>query len=125
MISWCTLAARLLRLAQRSCPDVVPETRAAMEEARQEQTIEASSEQTPADVNAITLRLDTERLRRAVQLLADDHPEAVYPQVWHTLNAELGRRTGGAAWRAITIDRRHLSGLPFRVKEILPVGSGD
>ena len=80
---------------------------------------------TSADVHTITLRLNTERLRMAVQLLADYHPEAVYPQVWHTLNAELGRRTGGAAWRAITIDRRHLSGLPFAVKEILQVGSRD
>ena len=73
------IAARLLRVAQRSCPDIVPKIRAAMEEARQEEIIDASSAQASADVNAITLRLNTARLRRAVHLLADYRPDAVYP----------------------------------------------
>jgi hypothetical protein len=30
-------------------------------------------------------------------------------------------RTVGAAWRPIVIDRRHLSGVPFSVKEILQI----
>jgi hypothetical protein len=119
----CTLvtAGRLLKMAQRSCPDVVPEIRAAMEEARQEQTIGAISEQPPADLNATTLRLSTDRLQRAVELFANYHLEATYPQVLQALNAELGRRAVGAAWRAIIVDRRHLSGLPFSVKEILQI----
>lgn len=120
----CTLviAARLLKVAKQSCPDVAPEIHAAMEEVRQEQTIGATSEQPPTDVNATTLRLSTERLQRAVRLFADYQLEAVYPQVWQALNAELGRRTVGAAWRSIIIDRRNLSGLPFAVKETLQIG---
>jgi len=114
----CTVevATRLLTVAQESCPDIVPEIRAALE---------ASSEPTAARVHgltlrgAVTLRLHTERLRNAVALLADHHPEAIYPQVWRALNAELGRRTGGASWRPIVIDARYLSGLPFAVKETL------
>lgn len=119
----CTLvtAGRLLRVAQRSCPDVVPEIRIAMEQARQEQTIGATSEQPPADLNATTLRLGTERLQRAVQLFADYHLEASYPQVSQALKAELARRAVGAAWRRIIVDRRHLSGLPFSVLEILQI----
>jgi len=83
----CTLvtAGRLLKVAQRSCPDVVPEIRAAMEEARQEQTIGATSEQPPADLNATALRLSTERLQRAVQLFADYHLEATHSQLWQAL----------------------------------------
>jgi hypothetical protein len=110
------VATRLLTVAQKSCPDIVPEIRAALE---------ASSEATATPVHgltargAITLRLHTEHLRKAVALLADHHPEAIYPQVWRALNAELGRRTGGAAWRPIVVDARYLSGLPFAVKEIL------
>ena len=61
--------------------------------------------------------MNTERLRRAVALLADYQPEAIFPQVWQALNAELGRRTVGAARRAIILDRRYLSGLPFAVRK--------
>jgi hypothetical protein len=113
------VATRLLSVAQESCPDIVPEIRAALE---------ASSEATATPVHglaargAVTLRLRTERLRKAVALLADHHPEAIYPQVWRALNAELGRRTGGAAWRPIVIDARYLAGLPFVVKETLQLG---
>ena len=119
----CTLvtAGRLLKVAQRSCPDVVREIRVAMEQARQELTIELISEPAPADSTSATLRLNTERLRRAVELLADYHPEALYHELWQALNAELERRTVGAAWRPIVIDRRHLSGVPFSVKEILQI----
>jgi len=113
------VASRLLTAAQESCPDVVPEIRAALE---------VSSDATATPVHGltargtVTLRLHTERLRKAVALLADHHPEAIYPQVWRALNAELGRRTGGAAWRPIVIDARHLAGLPFAVKETLQIG---
>jgi hypothetical protein len=74
------------------------------------------------DSTSLTLRLSTERLQRAVQLFADYHLEATHSQLWQALNTELGRRTVGAAWRAIVIDRRHVSGLPFAVKEILQLG---
>ena len=119
----CTLvtAGRLFKVAQRSCPDVVPEIRVAMEQARQEQAIGAPSEQPPADLNATTLWLGTERFQGAVQLFADYHLEATYAEVWQALNVELGRRAIGAASRPIIIDRRHLSGLPFSVKEILQI----
>jgi len=120
----CTLvtAGRLLQVAERSCPDVVSEIRVAMEQARQEQTIASISEPAPADSASATLRLDTERLRKAVELLADYHPEdpeVLYHELWRALNAELGRRTVGDAWKPIVVDRRHLSGVPFRVKKLL------
>ena len=116
-------ADRLLAVARRSCPDTVPEIRAAMEAASQRWTSEPTVSEPVADSTSITLRLNTGRLRRAVELLADYDLDSTYPQVWQTLNAELGRRTLGAPWRSIVVNRRDLSGLPFAVKEILQVGS--
>jgi hypothetical protein len=72
-------------------------------------------------LTAITLTLTTERLERAIELLGGYHPKTLYPQAWRMLNAELERRKLGAAGHPIVIARRHLSDLPFAVKEALQV----
>ena len=72
-------------------------------------------------LTAITLTLTTERLERAIELHGGYHPKTLYPPAWRMLNAELERRKLGAAGHPIVIARRHLSDLPFAVKEALQV----
>src|SRR6266576_469833 len=66
----CTseITNRLLSVARRSCPDMVPEIRAAMEAARQRWTSEPTVSAPVTDSTSLTLRLNTGRLRRAVEL---------------------------------------------------------